>query len=97
MCSMRCSIIRVRSRPDGTTPMAVAIPTMSLRYAVCLASSSRRASRISSTAPALQRFGKPSTYPALEAMIAGRINVALIRAHWSEILRASLPRSAPAP
>ena len=35
----------------------------------------------------LYSFGKPSTYPALEAMIAGRINVALIRAHWSEILR----------
>src|SRR3977135_1849357 len=32
-------------------------------------------------------FGKPSAYPALEKMIAGRINVALIRAHWSEILR----------
>jgi TnpA family transposase len=32
-------------------------------------------------------FDKPSTYPALEPMIAGRINVALIRAHWSEILR----------
>jgi TnpA family transposase len=26
-------------------------------------------------------------YPALEPMIAGRINIALIRAHWSEILR----------
>ena len=35
----------------------------------------------------LYSFGKPSTYPALEKMIAGRINVALIRAHWSEILR----------
>jgi TnpA family transposase len=35
----------------------------------------------------LYSFGKPSTYPALEPMIAGRINVALIRAHWSEILR----------
>jgi TnpA family transposase len=32
-------------------------------------------------------FGKPSDYPTLEPMIAGRINVALIRAHWSEILR----------
>jgi TnpA family transposase len=32
-------------------------------------------------------FDKPSTYPALEPMIAGRINVALIRAHWFEILR----------
>jgi len=35
----------------------------------------------------LHSFAKPSTYPALEPMIAGRINVALIRAHWSEILR----------
>ncbi len=35
----------------------------------------------------LYSFGKPSLYPALEPMMAGRINVALIRAHWSEILR----------
>ena len=35
----------------------------------------------------LYSFAKPATYPALEPMIAGRINVALIRAHWSEILR----------
>ncbi len=35
----------------------------------------------------LYSFGKPSAYPALEPMIAGRINVALIRAHWSDILR----------
>ncbi len=32
-------------------------------------------------------FGKPSAYSALEPMIAGRINVALIRAHGAEILR----------
>ena len=32
-------------------------------------------------------FGKASAYPSLEPLIAGRINVALIRAHWSEILR----------
>lgn len=32
-------------------------------------------------------FDKPSTYPALEPLIAGRINIALIRAHWAEILR----------
>ena len=32
-------------------------------------------------------FEKPSAYPALEPMISGRINVELIRAHWSEILR----------
>src|SRR5271170_1654995 len=30
---------------------------------------------------------KASAYPSLEPLIAGRINVALIRAHWSEILR----------
>lgn len=35
----------------------------------------------------LYSFDKPSAYPALEPMIAGRINVALIRAHWQEILR----------
>ena len=32
-------------------------------------------------------FAKPSAYPALEPLIAGRINTALIRAHWPEILR----------
>ena len=35
----------------------------------------------------LYSFNKPSAYPAIEPMIAGRINVALIRAHWQEILR----------
>src|SRR5882672_4042576 len=35
----------------------------------------------------LYTFGKASTYPSLEPLIAGRINVALIRAHWSEMLR----------
>jgi TnpA family transposase len=35
----------------------------------------------------LYSFGKPSAYPTLEPMIASRVNVALIRAHWSEILR----------
>jgi TnpA family transposase len=35
----------------------------------------------------LYSFGKPSDYPKLELLIAGRINVNLIRAHWSEILR----------
>ena len=35
----------------------------------------------------LYSFGRPSDYPTLEPLIAGRINVALIRAHWSEILR----------
>ena len=35
----------------------------------------------------LYSFVKPSAYPALEPLIAGRINVALIRAHWPDILR----------
>jgi len=35
----------------------------------------------------LYSFGKPADHPALEPMIAGRINVALIRAHWQDILR----------
>src|SRR6202008_4863906 len=33
----------------------------------------------------LYSFGKASVYPSLEPLIAGRINVALIRAHWSEM------------
>ena len=32
-------------------------------------------------------FEKPSDYPTLELLIAARINVELIRAHWPEILR----------
>jgi len=32
----------------------------------------------------LYSFGKASAYPSLEPLIAGRINVALIRAHWSD-------------
>ena len=32
-------------------------------------------------------FDKPANYPSLEPLIAGRINIALIRAHWAEILR----------
>lgn len=35
----------------------------------------------------LYSFGKPSDYPTLEPMIAGRINLGLIRAHWAAILR----------
>jgi TnpA family transposase len=35
----------------------------------------------------LYSFGKAAAYPSLEPLIAGRINVALIRAHWSQILR----------
>ena len=32
-------------------------------------------------------FGKPSNYPTLKPLIAARINVALIRTHWTDILR----------
>jgi TnpA family transposase len=35
----------------------------------------------------LYSFGKPSDYPTLEPLIAGPINVELIRTHWAEILR----------
>jgi hypothetical protein len=35
----------------------------------------------------LYSFGKPSATPTLEPMIAGRINIGLIRAHWPDILR----------
>jgi TnpA family transposase len=35
----------------------------------------------------LYSFGKPTDYPTLELLIAARINVELIRAHWPEILR----------
>jgi TnpA family transposase len=35
----------------------------------------------------LYSLGKPSDYPTLEPLLAGRINVELIRAHWAEILR----------
>ena len=35
----------------------------------------------------LYSFGRASAYPSLEPLIAGRINVALIRSHWSDILR----------
>ena len=35
----------------------------------------------------LYSFAKPSAYPTLEPLIAGGINVGLIRAHWPEILR----------
>ena len=35
----------------------------------------------------LYSFGKAAAYPSLEPLIAGRINTALIRAHWPEILR----------
>jgi TnpA family transposase len=32
-------------------------------------------------------FGRAADHPALEPLIAGRLNVALVRAHWPEILR----------
>lgn len=35
----------------------------------------------------LYSFDKPSAYPSLQPLIAARINVPLIRAHWAEILR----------
>ncbi len=35
----------------------------------------------------LYSFEKPSAYPTLEPLIAGRINIPLIRAHWPDILR----------
>src|ERR1700687_6113704 len=35
----------------------------------------------------LYSFGKAAAYPSLKPLIAGRINTALIRAHWPEILR----------
>jgi TnpA family transposase len=38
----------------------------------------------------LYSFDKPSAYPALEPLIAGRINLALIRAYWPEILRVAV-------
>ena len=38
----------------------------------------------------LYSFAKPSAYPTLEPLIAGRLNVALIRAHWQEILRVAV-------
>ena len=38
----------------------------------------------------LYSFGKASAYPALEPLIAGRIDIGLIRAHWPEILRVAV-------
>ena len=35
----------------------------------------------------LYSFGKPTDHPALAPLIGGRINVALIRAYWADILR----------
>jgi TnpA family transposase len=57
-------------------------------FALCMFLGFQFAPRI----PGLKRrrfysFDRPSTYPTLEPMIVGRINVELIRAHWTEILR----------
>jgi TnpA family transposase len=35
----------------------------------------------------LYSFEKPSAYPTLEPLIAGRVDIPLIRAHWADILR----------
>ena len=86
MSSTGCSITRATSRPIATTPMAAAIPTTSSPSAPC--SGFLFAPRIPDLkSRRLYSFGKPSAYPSLEPLIAGRINVALIRAHWPEILR----------
>jgi TnpA family transposase len=37
--------------------------------------------------PATLQLRQSSAYPTLEPLIAGRINVALIRTYWAEILR----------
>ena len=44
----------------------------------------------------LYSFAPPSTYPALEPLLARRINAALIVANWDEILRSSPRRLDPA-
>ena len=84
MYRTRCSITRARLPYAGTIPMA--IPTISSPYATLVGL--QFAPRIPDLKHRrLHSFAKPSAYPALEPMIAGRINVELIRAHWSEILR----------
>ena len=35
----------------------------------------------------LYSFDTASAYPSLEPLIAGRVNIALIHTHWSDILR----------
>jgi TnpA family transposase len=59
-----------------------------LVFALCSLSGFQYAPRIPDLkSRKLYCFGKPTTYPSLEPLIAGRINIALIRAHWPEILR----------
>jgi TnpA family transposase len=65
--------------------MAAAIPTMS---SPCSLLGFQFAPRIPDLkSRRLYSFGKAAAYPSLEPLIAGRINTALIRAHWPEILR----------
>ena len=78
-------IIRARSRSAAITPTAAAIPTTSSRCALLGFQFAPRIPDLKHRR--LYSFDKPSAYPALEPLIAGRINVALIRAHWPEILR----------
>jgi TnpA family transposase len=59
-----------------------------LVFALCSLSGFQYAPRIPDLkSRKLYCFDKPTTYPSLEPLIAGRINIALIRAHWTEILR----------
>ena len=80
MCWTHCSTIKARSRSAAITQTAAVNPIMF--FALCSLLGFQFAPRI----PGLKHrrlysFGKPSDYPTLEPMIAGRINVALIRAH----------------
>jgi TnpA family transposase len=69
--------------------MAAAIPTMSSPSAPCLGF--QFAPRIPELkSRRLYSFGKAAAYPSLEPLIARRINTALIRAHWPEILRVAV-------
>jgi TnpA family transposase len=59
-----------------------------LVFALCSLSGFQYAPRIPDLkSRKLYCFDKPTTYPSLEPLIGGRINIALIRAHWPEILR----------
>src|SRR3954465_5213992 len=78
---------RIHAGP--TTPTGVGSRTASSRCVPCSASASRRAFPISRTASSTVS-SPPASYPALAPLIGGRIDVALIRAHWTEILRLAL-------
>jgi len=59
-----------------------------LVFALCSLSGFQYAPRIPDLkSRKLYCFDKPATYPSLEPLIGGRINITLIRAHWPEILR----------